>query len=299
MATYLETSYLEAKKVTSHHAKSFYFASIPLSPRKKQHAFAIYALCRYLDDKVDLALSIESLNIVLEELKAFVGRIFDKKLTEEDIDQHPWLHAFQDTIVACNIPEKYFLDLLKGVEMDQGPVFVQDWDELNHYCYHVAGVVGLMMTRVFQLQDRTYEKQAVDLGLAMQLTNILRDIAEDLERGRIYLPESELQSYDLSHQQLREKSVDPSAENWIDFMKFQIQRARNLYVSSEDGIAHLATDGSQYTVWLMREIYAGILDEIENLQYNVFEKRASTSLFRKCQLALHAYKKMKKSTPYR
>ncbi|MEM9445299.1 MAG: phytoene/squalene synthase family protein [Verrucomicrobiota bacterium] len=292
MPNYLAKSYLEAQKVTKHHAKSFFFASIPLSSEKKKHAFAVYAFCRYLDDKVDLALSIESLNVVLHELRNFVNRVFKNNLEDEDLKLLPWLPAFQNTVLACQIPEKYFLDLLYGVEMDQGPVFIQDWEELKIYCYHVAGVVGLMMTRVFQLEDRTYEKHAVDLGIAMQLTNILRDVGEDLSRGRIYLPESELVNFGLSHVQLREKKVDPGDESWNDFMAFQIQRARNYYVSSEDGINHLATDGSQYSVWLMRFIYAAILDEIERAQYDVFATRASTSFFQKFQLAWQAYKKM-------
>ncbi|MEM7290339.1 MAG: phytoene/squalene synthase family protein, partial [Pseudomonadota bacterium] len=191
--------------------------------------------------------------------------------------------AVEETICECDIPRAYIDDLIEGVELDQGAVRLKTWSELDRYCYLVAGVVGLIMTRIFGLADRQYEQQAIELGNAMQLTNILRDIAEDLERDRIYLPEEELSGYGITETDLRSGKVTPQ---WVEFMSFQIERAREYYRDSEAGIAHLDADGSQRAVWVMRDVYAGILDEIERAEYNVFQGRCFVSFPRKCGLVL-------------
>lgn len=286
----LEQAYQAAKLATRKHATSFYFASHVLPPSKRRHAYAVYSFCRYLDDVVDLAGGGPSLLAALESLREFVERVFSGQSDSQDFEHHPWLPAFIQTVQTCNICESFFLDLLEGVEMDQGSVRIQNREELNDYCYHVAGVVGLMMTRVFGLQDQEYEAQAIALGQAMQLTNILRDVAEDLERDRIYLPADELSRYHLSRRELKEGRVTPA---WRDFMRFQIHLARQTYLQAESGIAHLPNDGSQLATWLMREIYAGILDEIERFDYDIFHRRVHTSFLSKCGLSLRALRKKK------
>jgi len=138
------------------------------------------------------------------------------------------------------------------------------------------------MTRIFELKDRSQEPRAVELGLAMQLTNILRDVGEDLRMGRVYLPKDELAQYGLDRAFLGRGRVTPE---WREFMRFQIDRARGAYLSSEAGIAALPSDGSGRTVWLMRTIYAGILDAIERADYDVFSARRHVPLARKFLLA--------------
>jgi phytoene synthase len=279
----LSTAYEAARKETKFHAKSFYFSSFALPEVKRQRAYAVYALCRLIDDRIDEAPRGEDLAQEVAALRSLVDRLYAGELSDSDLSSYPWLLAVDETIRQCEIQRSYIDDLIEGVEMDQGPVRLKTWAELDRYCYLVAGVVGLIMTRIFGLEDRQYEKQAIELGNAMQLTNILRDIAEDLGRDRIYLPERELQGYGISEADLKSGKVTPQ---WIEFMEFQIERAREYYRDSEAGIAHLPDDGSQRAVWVMRDVYAGILEEIEKVNYDVFQGRCYVSFPRKCGLVL-------------
>jgi phytoene synthase len=285
MDTALQDSYAAAREVCRHHAKSFYFSSFGLPAAKRPRAFAVYAFCRHLDDEVDRVSDPARLPAVLAELRAFVERLFASGPSEDDLRRLPWLAAFLDTVRTCGIPAAYFMDLLAGVEMDRGRVRIATWEELDRYCYLVAGVVGLMMTRVFGLEDRAREKEALALGTAMQLTNILRDVAEDLERDRIYLPASELRRFGIDPARLRESRATPE---WKAFMRFQVGRARDFYTSSEKGIMSLPDDGTRHTTWMMRLIYAGILDGIEQMDYDVFRGRARVPFWKKCLLAIEA-----------
>lgn len=276
-------AYEHARLATRRHAKSFYFSSFALPKAKRNRAYAVYALCRLIDDRIDEAPSCENLAQEVSALRELVDRLYASCLTGEDLASYPWLPAVEETIRKCEIPRQYIDDLITGVEMDQGAVRLQTWAELERYCYLVAGVVGLIMTRIFELEDRQYEKQAIELGNAMQLTNILRDIAEDLERDRIYLPAEELTGYGITEGDLKRGEVTSA---WVEFMEFQIERAREYYRDSESGITHLPDDGSRRTVWVMRDVYAGILEEIEKANYNIFQGRCFVSFPRKCGLVL-------------
>lgn len=286
MEPILERSYLAARDITSHHAKSFYFSSMALPRRKKFRAYAIYAFCRHMDDRVDKAGSPEAVNEAVRELEDFVDRVFVSGPKAGERRELPWLDAFLDTTQVCQVPVSYYRDLLHGVRLDQGNVEIQSWPELKEYCYYVASVVGLMMTRIFELEDRSQEPRAVELGLAMQLTNVLRDVREDLSLGRVYLPKDELARFGLDRGFLARGRVTPE---WREFMRFQIGRAREIYTASEAGIFSLPRDGSQRTVWLMRTVYAGILDAIEKRDYDVFTGRCHVSLAKKCLLALRVW----------
>jgi len=277
------------KAVTSHHAKSFYFSSIALPPHKKEAAYAIYAFCRYADDLVDEARDADTARLAIEK----VGAEFDR-IMEGRADELAFAPAFAWAVRRFAIPRQLFLDLVKGVSMDLGPVRLQTWEDLREYCYYVASVVGLMMCRIFELEDPAQEERAIDLGIAMQLTNICRDIREDHERGRLYLPAEELARFGVTEESIAAHRVD---EAFVRFMQFQIGRARDYYRASETGIAALARDGSQFTVWLMRHVYAGILDEIERQHYDVFAKRASTSTWRKLRLAWRAWRDSRGARP--
>lgn len=285
MSNDVETTkaYGAARKETKYHAKSFYFSSFALPSLKRLRAFAVYALCRRIDDRIDEAEPGEDLKAAGHELRELLASIYSGTCSDADLFEMPWIPAIQDTIRECEIPRDYFDDLIRGVEMDRGPVRLENWEELDRYCYLVAGVVGLMMTRVFGLEDRKYEKEAIDLGCAMQLTNILRDVQEDLERNRIYLPREELESFGIQSDDLARAR---HSDEWRAFMEFQIDRARSYYRSSEAGIVHLSRDGARRTVWVMRDVYAGILEEIEKVDYDVFRGRCFVSFPRKCGLVL-------------
>lgn len=255
---------------------------------KKRAAYAVYAFCRYADDLVDQAgPGTEDLALAIGE----VTRRFDAIAGGTDLSL-PFAPAFSWAVGRYGLTREPFLDLLKGVAMDLQRVELQTWEELRNYCYHVASVVGLIMARIFELRDPAATERAVELGIAMQLTNILRDIREDLERDRVYLPAEELREFGLCRKDLESGRMTPEFRS---FMKFQIARAREFYKSSEAGIPSLADDGSQLTVWLMRTVYAGILDEIERQDLDVFAKRASTSKLKKLALAALSWWRWRRS----
>lgn len=271
------------RKQTRGHARSFYFASFALPAAKKEAAFAIYSFCRYADDLVDRAADPTEIGPVLQRLGSEFDAIVAGRQTEP-----LFCPAFADAVNTYGIEKQPFLDLIKGVASDLGPVRVRNWPELHDYCYHVASTVGLMMARIFEVSDDKYLDQAIDLGIAMQLTNILRDIAEDYANERIYLPETEMAEFGIEEADL---AIGHVSANFQEFMQFQIQRARSYYLRSEEGIPALKDDGSQYTAWVMRMVYAGILDEIEGNSYDVFGRRAATGVFTKFRLAVAAYRR--------
>lgn len=280
-------SFDQCRNLTRHHAKSFYFSSIALPEKKKRAAYAVYAFCRYADDHIDkasdegrdLEKAAEELHQVLEDLYAGRGDFV-------------WARAFYLTVHLYDIPREYFFDLLKGVLSDRGAVQILSWEELHDYCYHVASVVGLMMSKIFELSDPEAREQAIEMGVAMQLTNILRDIKEDYHNDRIYLPRIELEQFAYSRDQMEQAVVN---DEFIRLMKFQIARARGFYQKASPGILKLADDGSQLTVWIMATVYAGILDEIERVGYNIYQGRVHTSRLRKLFLLVKAWCLYRKS----
>jgi phytoene synthase len=176
-----------------------------------------------------------------------------------------------------------FRDMIAGQRMDLYRSRYETFEELNLYCYRVAGTVGLMSSAVLgvadscsktpwdrQLDDDDPVEEAIALGIANQLTNILRDVGEDARRGRIYLPLEELALFNYTEQDLFDGVVD---DRWCELMRFQIQRARKFYTQAERGIRALSTD-SRWPVWSALMLYQGILDVIERNQYDVFNQRA-------------------------
>jgi phytoene synthase len=271
------------RQMTRHHARTFYFASHALPKLKRMDAYAVYAFCRYVDDQIDLAPDEASRKQAFDRLQAILEEAYASDVTHGMREDLPWLEAFRETASRREIPKNYFEDLLIGVEMDCGAVRIATWEELDRYCYHVASVVGLIMVHVLTRPAPELLAPARDLGTAMQLTNILRDIREDWERDRLYLPADELKKFGLDEADIAQRRVD---EPFRAIMRFQIARARDFYRAAEPGIAALPRDGSQRTARLMRTIYGAILDEIERADYQVYRGRVRVSFLRKCRLAL-------------
>jgi len=270
----LADSFRAARAITREHAKTFYFASHVLSESVRQDAYAVYACCRSIDDVVDQGVA-RGETIRPEVAGELLLRAFE---SGGDQPGEEWMPALRDTISRKKIRRRWFEDLAIGVAGDAGPVNLQTWEELDLYCYRVAGTVGLMMMRVFGSEDPAAEPRALDLGRGMQLTNILRDVAEDAKAGRIYLPAREREQYGIRGEDL---FMGRASGHWIEFMQFQVERARDQYRLAEPGIALLPEGGAQMSVWLMRELYAGILDPIEVSGYDVFRKRHSLSIGQK------------------
>jgi phytoene synthase len=275
------------RAMTARHAKTFFFASHALPAAKRLDAYAVYAFCRHVDDRIDLAPDEATRKAGVIELRQLLAMAYDSSAIFTDT-LLPWLPAFRETAARRRIPRAYFEDLIDGVELDQGRVEIATWEELDRYCYLVAGVVGLIMVHVLTEPAPQLLGPARDLGTAMQLTNILRDIDEDRQRDRIYLPTTELAKFGLGREDLeRRRRTDP----FHSFMRFQVGRARAFYAQAEPGIRLLPADGSRRTVRLMSTIYGAILDEIERHDYDVFSARRRVSFPRKVALAaLHGWR---------
>ena len=272
--------------MTAHHAKTFYFASHALPAGKRADAYAVYAFCRHVDDRIDLAPDEETRRTGFAGLKTLLDSAYDFTREPDEDNLLPWLPAFRETVQRRGIPHSYFDDLLTGVEMDRGRVRIETWAELDRYCYHVAGVVGLIMVHVLAEPSPELLRPARDLGTAMQLTNILRDIDEDWHRDRIYLPRQELEKFGLAEEDIAQPRM---SDPFRALMRFQIGRARTYYGQAESGIQALPRDGSRRTVRLMSTIYGEILSEIERADYQVFGVRRRVSFPRKLWLAARVW----------
>jgi phytoene synthase len=288
--------YVRAKAITRHHAKSFFFASVALFGERRRAAFALYAFCRRLDDMVDGDNTGDGLAIAptllpselparLALARASVSALYGTPSNAE-LMELPWhpaeFAAFRDTVARYRIPELPFQELINGMEMDLTKSRYANFEELRLYCHRVAGVVGLMMTPVLGHRDDRCLPYAADLGIAMQLTNILRDVKEDLSRGRVYLPADELARFGITEAELARGEV---TDAWRGFAKFQIARAREFYQRAELGIPDLQGFGSQRVVRLMSTIYGNINSIIEARDYDVFSQRARVSFGGKLRLA--------------
>lgn len=269
----LKVAYSHCRLITRVHAKTFYMATRFLPYHKQRGIFAIYGLCRYLDDLVDEAEDLIHLQAITQQEVLQKLHTFKKELVDTyngGKQQNPILIAFSDVLLRYDIPLKYPLLLLDGVKMDLEKSRYKNFSELYDYSYKVASVVGLMTSEIFGYSDTEATEHAVDLGIAMQLTNILRDIGEDLNKGRIYLPTDELDQFGITETDLKNHTID---QKFIDLMKFQIERTRRYYDSADIGISMLNKD-SRLPVALARENYSRILNKIEESNYNVFSQRA-------------------------
>ena len=275
----IDSSLQYCKNITYKYAKTFYFASYFLSKEKRNACYAVYAFCRYVDDLVD---SFEqndentSFNaastLLLQEWQKELELVYSGTPSTNQI-MIGWMWVLERYHISFDLPK----ELIEGVLMDTYLTSFDTFEELYTYCYKVASVVGLMTSEIFRYSDKIALNHAIDLGIAMQLTNILRDVGEDIDRGRIYIPNNELTQFGITEEELKNKVV---TDKFVRMMKFQIERARNYYTSANKGIALLEKD-SQTTVRLMSVNYSRILDRIEKNNYDVFSKRASLSFMEK------------------
>ncbi len=269
----LRDAFEHCRQITRHFAKTFYLATRFLPNEKQRGIFAIYGICRYLDNLVDDAedlvlskqISILEVDEKLQEWKSCLEDVFAGKSCND-----PNLTAFAEVLNRYNISIELPLLLMEGVRQDLTKDRYNNFDELYDYSYKVASVVGLMTSEVFGYSQPEALEHAVDLGIAMQLTNILRDVGEDIGRGRIYLPQDELALFNLTEDDILNRR---KSEDFVKFMKFQIKRARKYYESADKGITMLNKD-SRLPVYLARYNYSRILDKIEENDYNVFDQRA-------------------------
>ncbi len=276
----IEEAYRYCENITRRHAKSFYFAAKFLPKSKQKAVYPIYAFCRRVDDEIDeigdgnesdAMRAVEKWKQKLEEV--FEGKRQKAKGKNENEDQFSVFIAWEDLLKTYKIPQNLPLELMQGILMDTQIKHYDTFDELYVYCYRVASTVGLMSSEILGYSDKIALRYAEALGIAMQLTNILRDVKEDAAMGRIYLPQEDLRKFGVSEEEI---FANEMSDNFIEMMKFQIGRARDFYRTGEKGIGLLEKD-SRFTVLLASRIYARILDEIETQNYDVFTRRAHTT----------------------
>jgi phytoene synthase len=274
----LDQAYEICRKETQQWAKTFYLGTLLLPQEKRKAIWAIYVWCRRTDEIMDSVeastKSQDELSDNLDEWEENTKNVFRGNIKSE-LDS-----VLLDTIEKYPQSIQPYLDMIDGQRMDLNKFRYKDFDELKLYCYRVAGTVGLMTQNVMGI-DSAYtsapwsalpdpSEAAIALGIANQLTNILRDVGEDRHRGRIYLPQADIEKFNYSEEELLKGKIN---NQWKALMNFQLTRAREWFQKSEEGIKWLSSD-ARWPVWTSLRLYRGILDSIERLDYDVFNNRA-------------------------
>ena len=254
---------------------SFYYSFMFLPAERRQAITALYAFCREVDDVVDECHDLSLAQTKLEWWRQEVGRVYDGTPT------HPVGHALKDVLPRFRLPQEQLLEIIDGMAMDLSQTRYLDFKGLQLYCYRVASVVGLLAAEIFGYQDRQTLKYAHDLGLAFQLTNIIRDVGEDARRGRIYLPIEDLQRFDVPAKDILEARY---SDAFRELMAFQAERAEKFY---DQAFAQLpAVDRkAQRPGLVMAAIYRTLLREIAADGFQVLDRRTSLTPLRKVWLA--------------
>ena len=265
----LRNSYAHAQEITREHSKSFYLASQLLPEEKRSAVRALYAFCRIVDDIVDE----NTLNERDTHLDYWRDVVQSASFADTDLIAAAWT----DTLARYHIPRHYALQLIDGVNRDMTQTRYQTFAELAMYCYGVASTVGLMSMYIVGFKSNEAVPYAIKLGVALQMTNILRDVGEDFRNGRVYLPREELALYGIRETDIAAGNV---TDAWRLFMKFQIERTRKLYEEAWPGVKMLEREG-QLAIGAAAVFYQGILDAIEANDYDVFNKRASLGAWEK------------------
>eukprot|EP00250_Pteridium_aquilinum_P000622 c10739_g1_i1 orf=212-1447(+) len=273
----LNDAYLRCGEVCEEYAKTFYLGTMLMTPERRKAIWAVYVWCRRTDELVDGPNAPHITPSALDRWEQRLEDIFEGK-PYDMFDA-----ALADTVAKFPIDIQPFRDMIDGMRMDLVKARYENFDELYLYCYYVAGTVGLMSVPVMGIapdsktSTETVFNAALALGIANQLTNILRDVGEDARRGRIYLPRDELAQFDISESDIFAGQV---TDKWKAFMKDQIRRARMFFDVSEKGVGELDKD-SRWPVWASLTLYRQILDSIEANDYNNFTKRAYVGKWKK------------------
>ncbi len=258
---------------------SFYYSFLFLPAVQRRAITALYAFCREVDDVVD-----ESTDPGIARIQLHWWRT-ETDLMLQGAPTHPVTRALQPHLTTFGLEGPHLHAIIDGMAMDLEPVRYADYDALKKYCWHVAGVVGILSARIFGATQMETLRYAEKLGLAFQLTNIIRDVGEDVRMGRIYLPQDELMQFGVTEEDLRQVRYTP---NFLELMRFQTQRAQSAY---DEALALLpaADRRAQKTGLVMAAIYRALLAEIERSGYCVLDRRVSLPTLKKLWLAGNAY----------
>ncbi|MDY7040688.1 MAG: squalene/phytoene synthase family protein [Chloroflexota bacterium] len=280
----LKQAYQHCETITKVHSRTFFLASGLLSEAKRHAARALYAFCRFSDDLVDRAVSAPQI-----ALEAWRQRAMSPCPPEDDLVALAWA----DTRARYEIPRLYAEQLIEGVARDLTKMRYNTFHELAEYAYGVASTVGLMAMHIIGFSGPEAVPYAIRLGVALQLTNILRDVGEDWRSGRLYIPQDELAAFGLTEADIAAGRVD---DRWRALMRFQIERNRRLYAESMPGIGLLHSDG-RFAIAAAAELYRAILEDIEAHDMDVFNRRAQVSQLGKLRRLLGIWTRARRAHP--
>jgi phytoene synthase len=278
LATTIEESYRYCERVARTRAKNFYYSFVLLDRPRRLGMCAVYAFMRYCDDlSDDLALANRRESI------AGWKRDFEKALAGSP-DDNPLWPAFLDTVQRFRIPHEYFFEMIEGVSEDLEPRKVATFDELYRYCYRVASVVGLTVIHIFGFEDPRALDLAEKCGIAFQLTNIIRDVREDVGLNRVYLPAEDLARFGVT-------ALDRETPEFLAMMRFEGERAQRYYEESRPLIG-IVSPSTRSSLWALIEIYRRLLDRLKASDYRVLEgPRVRLSTFEKLGIVIQAFLK--------
>lgn len=265
--------YCQNKAASS--GSSFYYSFLFLPPNRRRAIMAFYAFCREVDDVVDECSDPQLAATKLAWWREELDRLYAGQ------PQHPVTHALKTVLMEFNLPQEQLLEIIDGMEMDLQQTRYPDFKALSLYCYRVASVVGLLAAEIFGYTDRQTQKYAHDLGMAFQLTNIIRDVGEDARRGRVYLPIDELKRFDVPLSDILDSRY---TENFRQLMEFQIERAEQYYVQAMAQLPSVDRK-SQRPGLVMAAIYRTVLEEIKRDNCRVLTHRTSLTPLRKLWIA--------------
>jgi 15-cis-phytoene synthase len=272
----LDQSYKYCQRVARKRAKNFYYSFLLLSRQQRKAMCAIYAFMRYCDDLSDEPGATRG---AINRWRAELENALDGRFSG-----HALWPAFYHTVRQFGIPSNYFQEMIEGVASDLEPRRMETFDQLRRYCYQVASVVGLTAIHVFGFDTKGALPLAAKCGVAFQLTNILRDIREDAERDRIYLPAEDLRQYGVSEEDLR---MGHRTDNFLALMRFEAARARAYYDESRP-LLEMIHPRSRPSLWALIAIYSGLLERIERSNYDVFTRRVRLSPLEKSWIVVRA-----------
>jgi len=267
------SEYCQEKAAKS--GSSFYYAFLFLPPERRQAITALYAFCREVDDVVDECTDTSIARIKLAWWRTQIDALFQGK------PEHPVTQALAPFLTPFDITQSRLIAIIDGMEMDLDQTRYLDWPGLEKYCWHVAGVVGELSAGIFGYQDPATLQYASKLGIAFQLTNIIRDVGDDARRGRIYLPISDLQQFGVRAADILNSQY---SENFSALMAFEAARARALYREAINALPE-SDHRAQRPGLMMAAIYHALLDEIEDEKWQVLDQRISLTPLRKFWLA--------------
>jgi 15-cis-phytoene synthase len=274
----LLASYRSAEAVARSRS-NFYYSFVVMPPEKRRAFCAVYAFMRYCDDISDGDAGLDSKRSMLRDWRSQLDAAYSGS-----VDKNLILPAFLDTVKNFSIPAQYFHWVIDGAAMDLNTVQYETFNDLYKYCFNVASAVGLVCLQIFGFSDERAKKFAEHCGIAFQITNILRDVKEDAESERIYLPLEDLRKFDYTPEDLRRGVVD---ERFRRLMKFEADRAREYYASARN-LLPLIEVSSRPALWAMIKIYESLLDRIVQQQFDVFGQRVRLARSAKISIALQA-----------